>query len=178
MDPYGVFVDGYGNIYFGDYNNYSLRVIYMGGANLAAALQAANPTHTFTPQVGYIYTLAGSRSAALSDVTPPGGGSKQYYCNGISGAFGLNNKGDNCPATYAYLKPRNPYVDASGNVIFTTASGAALRVVYVGGAQMAALIQTLDGVPPQVGYSYSIISSSSNGYAGDGGLANSSAVPV
>ena len=23
-DPYGVFVDGYGNIYFGDYNNYSL----------------------------------------------------------------------------------------------------------------------------------------------------------
>jgi len=177
-DPYGVFVDGYGNVYFGDYNNYSLRVIYMGGANLAAALQAANPTHTFTPQVGYVYTLAGSRTAALSDVTPPGGGAKGYYCNGISGGVGLNNKGDNCPATYAYLKPRNPYVDAYGNVIFTTASGAALRVVYVGGAQMASLIQILDGVPPQVGYSYSIISSSSNGYAGDGGLANSSAVHV
>jgi hypothetical protein len=177
-DPYGVFVDGYGNVYFGDYNNYSLRVIYMGGANLAAALQAANPTHTFTPQVGYVYTLAGSRTAALSDVTPPGGGAKNYYCNGISGAFGLNNKGDNCPATYAYLKPRNPYVDAYGNVLFTTASGAALRVVYVGGAQMAALIQILDGVPPQVGYSYSIISSSSNGYAGDGLTGTNSGVHV
>ena len=128
--------------------------------------------------MGYVYTLAGSRAAALADVTPPGGGAKNYYCNGISGAFGLNSKGDNCPATYAYLKPRNPYVDAYGNVLFTTASGAALRVVYVGGAQMAALIQTLDGVPPQVGYSYNIISSSSNGYAGDGGLAKSSATHV
>jgi hypothetical protein len=41
--PYGVNVDSYGNVYWGDYNNYSLRVIYMGGANLAAAIQAANP---------------------------------------------------------------------------------------------------------------------------------------
>jgi len=177
-DPYGVFVDGYGNIYFGDYNNYAVRVIYMGGANLAAALQAANPTHTFTPQVGYVYTLAGSRTAALTDVTPPAGGAKNYYCNGISGAFGLNNKGDNCPANYVYIKPRNPYVDSYGNVLVTTASGAALRVIYVGGTQMAALILLLDGVAPQVGYSYSIISSSSNGYAGDGGLANSSATHV
>ena len=170
-DPYGVFVDGYGNIYFGDYNNYAVRVVYMGGANLAAALQAANPTHTFTPQVGYVYTLAGSRTAALADVTPPTGGAKNYYCNGISGAYGLNNKGDNCPANYAYIKPRNPYVDAYGNVIVTTASGAAVRVIYVGGTQMAALIQILDGVAPQVGYSYSIISSSSNGYSGDGSTA-------
>ena len=169
---YGLYVDGYGNIYFGDYNNYALRVIYMGGANLATALQTANPNLTTAPKVGYVYTLAGGRTSTLSQTTGPTG-SKNYYCNGAgSGAIALNSKGDNCPGTYAYIKPRNPYVDSYGNVLFPSPSGAALRVVYVGGTQMANLIQLLDNATAQVGYVYTIINSASNAYGGDGALAD------
>ena len=175
--PYSVTADSYGNLYFSDYNEYALRVVYMGGNGLAAAIQAANPTQTIVPQVGYVYTLAGSRSATLASTQ--GATGKAYYCNGAgSGQIGSSSNGDNCPATYAYLKPRGAAVDSNGNVFFASASGSApVRVVYVGGTAVANLIETLyPGTVPQVGFIYSIVKSSSNAYGGDGLLANNASV--
>jgi len=169
--PYGTNVDSLGNVYWGDYNTYSLRVIYNGGANLAAAIQAVNPTQTIVPKVGYVYTLAGSRTAALASTQGTTGG-KMYYCNGAgSGLVGLSSNGDNCPATYAYIKPRSPIIDSFGNVFFTSSSGSApVRVLYVGGGTAVTnLIETLyPGTVPQIGFIYSIVKSSTSGYAGDG----------
>jgi sugar lactone lactonase YvrE len=179
-DPYAVTTDSYGNIYWGDYNNYSLRVIYMGGAGLAAAIQAANPTQTIVPKVGYVYTLAGSRTATIASTQGATGG-KMYYCNGAgSGLVGLGSNGDNCPATYGYIKPRGVSVDSNGNVFFASASGSApVRVVYLGGTAVANLITTLlPGTTPQVGFIYSIVKSSTTGYKGDGLLASNATVEM
>ena len=177
--PYGANVDSLGNVYWGDYNTYALRVIYNGGNNLAAAIQASNPTQTIVPKVGYVYTIAGSRTAALASTQGATGG-KMYYCNGAgSGIVGLGSNGDNCPATYAYIKPRSPYVDAYGNVFFISASGGApVRVLYVGGGTtLTNLLGVLyPGTVPQVGFVYSIIKSATSGYAGDGQLAVNAAV--
>ena len=177
-DPYSVNVDSYGNLYFGDYNNYALRVVYMGGAGLAAAIQAVNPTQTIVPKVGYVYTLAGSRTGTIAQTGTP----KAYYCNGAaSGLVALGSNGDNCPATYAYIKPRSTAIDSYGNVYLTTASGSApVRVVYVGGGPVLTglLAKLYPGTVPQVGFIYSIIKSSTTGYAGDGDLGNNSAVEM
>ena len=179
-DPYSVTTDSYGNIYWGDYNNYALRVIYMGGAGLAAAIQAANPTQTIVPKVGYVYTLAGSRTATIASTQGATGG-KMYYCNSAgSGLVGLGSNGDNCPATYGYIKPRGVTVDSNGNVFFASASGSApVRVVYMGGAVVTNLIETLlPGTVPQVGFIYSIVKSTTTGYKGDGLLASNASVEM
>ena len=175
--PYSATVDSFGNVYWGDYNNYALRVIYMGGKALAAAIQAANPTTTIVPQVGYVYTLAGSRQAALASTQ--GATGKAYYCNSAgTGHVGQGSNGDDCPGTYAYLKPRGAAVDADGNVFFASASGSApVRVLYVGGTKVLNLIETLyPGTVPQVGFVYSIVKSSASGYAGDGLTGSNAAV--
>ncbi len=175
--PYSTTVDSFGNVYFSDYNNYALRVIYMGGKALAAAIQAANPTATIVPQVGYVYTLAGSRQAAIASTQ--GATGKAYYCNGAgSGHVGQGSNGDDCPGTYAYLKPRGAAIDADGNVFFASSSGSApVRVVYVGGTKVLNLLETLyPGTVPQVGFVYSIVKSSANAYGGDGLLGSNASV--
>lgn len=175
--PYGVNVDNFGNLYIADYNTFSLRVLYKGGTALAAAIQAANPTQTFTPQVGYVYTIAGGRQAALAQ-TKDSAGHSAYYCNGAgSGIAGIGSNGDGCPATYGYVKPRSMVIDPDGNILFNSGSGGPARVVYLGGTFMANLISTLNsGAVAQVGYIYSLAKSASNGYAGDGALATDSSV--
>lgn len=175
--PYEVNVDNYGNLYIADYNTFSLRVLYKSGTALAAAIQAANPTQTITPQAGYVYTLAGGRQAALAS-SKDSSGHTAYYCNGAgSGTAGIASNGDGCPATYAYVKPRGVVIDPDGNVIFVSAGGGPVRVVYLGGTFMASLISTLNGgATAQIGYIYSIAKSASNGYAGDGALATDSSV--
>jgi hypothetical protein len=50
--PYGVFADGYGNIYVMDIGNSRLRVVYKGGTIPGIS----------NPQVGYIYTYMGGGS--------------------------------------------------------------------------------------------------------------------
>ncbi len=176
LTPYSATVDALGNVYIGDYGDYALRVVYQGGSALAAAIVAANPAvANLVPTPGHIYTLAGSRTAAIATSGSP----KMYYCNGSgAGQIALISNGDNCPATYAYIKPRTITLDHDGNIFFTSASGSApVRVVYVGGTAAANLIKTLNGgTTPQVGFIYSIVKSTANGYNGDGGLATASTV--
>ena len=173
--PYSATVDSLGNVYIGDYGDYTVRVVYQGGTALAAAIVAANPTNPgLVPTPGHIYTLAGSRTAALSSTGSP----KAYYCNGVSGQAAITSNGDNCPATESYIKPRTVALDKDGNVYFTSASGSSpIRVVYVQGTAAANLISVLDqGKVAQPGFIYSIIRSAASGYAGDGLLATATGV--
>jgi hypothetical protein len=174
-EPSSVLVDQYNNVYIADYNDRLLRVVYQGGAALTAALIAASPAiPNFTPIPGHIYTLAGGITSTMPQTTS-NGSSKAYYCNEQgTGTVAVASNGDACPATEAYVEPRGIAVDPNGNVFFANLGGGeGMRVLYVGGTQVANLIKTLNTTVSsvQVGYIYSITGTSTAGFSGDGGAA-------
>jgi regulation of enolase protein 1 (concanavalin A-like superfamily) len=59
--PYAVAIDAYNNIYISDKNNNLIRMIYEAGSAAAALITLENPTIS-SPQVGYLYTIAGGGS--------------------------------------------------------------------------------------------------------------------
>jgi sugar lactone lactonase YvrE len=162
--PFGTAIDSYNNIYTADASYYDgqVRVIYQGGTALAAALVASNPAKTFTPTAGHIYgfgTLTGTGNQTLTTAGA--------YCSGTSGPKTYDTLGDGCPAAYGVFTARDVFVDANGNIFFTslptgsknyTTGYASVRVIYVGGTQAANLIQ---GYNPSVatvnpGYVYAL----------------------
>ncbi len=165
--PQYLWGDSYGNIYIGDYANYRIRVIFHGGAPVQALIATANPTLVGTPQIGYIYSIAGGPTSAL--------GSATESCDGSSGAHATDKAGNGCPASSAFLHPYAGDSDAAGDVFFTDrALGTQVRVIYAGGSAAAKLIQLETGVTsPVVGSVYLVGGSAagSNGYSGDGALA-------
>ena len=131
-EPYGVTVDGSGNIYIADSENDVIRVVNAGTSAITIAGVTIQP-HT-------IQTVAGS-GTACSDAT--------------SGC------GDGGAATSAQLNfPTNLALDANGNLYIADAFNNAIRVVNagtssitVGGVTIAAgNIQTVAGVLGQNGY--------------------------
>lgn len=162
----GAWTDSHGNVYFGDYSDYRLRVLYRGGTATAAVIAANNPTIT-TPQVGYVYSIGGGTAATITSA----------YCNGgSSGATSLDLGGSGCPAYEAYVKPTSGAVDAAGNIFYREGSaGSWIRVIYAGVSTVANLITT--EVPavtsPMVGSVYRIAGNSAmgSGFSGNGGLA-------
>ena len=92
------------------------------------------------------------------------------YCSGTSGAKTLDTQGDGCPAQYGVFTARDVFVDGSGNIFFTslpsdmnyTTGYAGVRVIYVGGAQVASLIQAYNPAVTNVTVG-SIYSLSANG---------------
>ena len=175
--PYSISTDSLGNLYISDYNHFALRVLYNGGAALAAAIVAANPNvANLVPQPGFVYTLAGgSRQGSITKTGSP----LAYYCNSAgSGPIALNNAGNGCPGTEAEVKPRQAAVDASGNVFFPNISGGSeVKVFFVGGTLAANLIALENpGVTPQPGYVYDVAASGTQGYNGDGGLATNASI--
>ncbi|HEY0306713.1 MAG TPA: Ig-like domain repeat protein [Acidobacteriaceae bacterium] len=165
-----VWTDHYGNIYIADFTgSYELRVVYRGGTPLANLITINNPAVT-TPQVGYIYAIAGSmtRTARYASIT---------YCNGSSGTQMLDLMGNGCPGYKAYTIPTGGYTDADGDVYLADHTASAMiRVIYAGGAAAANLIYLETGVTsPVVGSIYRIggPSAGTAGYGGDGGLASS-----
>ncbi len=169
----GVWSDAIGNIYIADYTNFRLRVIYRGGAALSTIITVNNPTLTGSPQVGYLYSIAGPGTGSLA--TP-------YYCAGAtatSGIKGLDILADGCPAMNAYTKPEGGSVSLDGDIFYADHSHSTtdvIRVIYAGGAAAAKLIYTETGVSsPIVGYIYRIggPNNAAQGFSGNGGLASS-----
>ena len=162
-----VWTDNNGNIYIGDYNNYRLRVIYHGGAALAAVLAANNPTMSGPPQAGYVYSIGGAATSVFTGT----------YCNGVSGTKYTDTTGSGCPAYEAFIRPVGGDTDAYGDIYYREGSnGQTIRVIYAGGAPAAKIIQLDAGVTaPVIGSVYRIggLSSGSSGHDGDGGLATS-----
>jgi hypothetical protein len=151
----GIAADAAGDVFFLDDSTYTVRVVYEGGTTAAQLISAENPSVT-SPQIGYIYDLAGVE------------GSSGTPSSGILG-------------TSARLKPgAGLSLDASGDIYFNDTGTNRVWVIYAGGSGTTAtnLISLETGVTaPQLGYIYAIAGGSSGlGYSGNGVLATSSGV--
>ncbi|NYF77948.1 Ig-like domain repeat protein [Granulicella arctica] len=151
----GIAADAAGDVFFVDDTNDTVRVVYEGGATAAQLITAENPSVT-SPQVGYIYVLAG------------GEGSSGTPSNGVLG-------------TNARLKPgAGLAIDAVGDVYFNDTGTNKVWIIYAGGSETTGtnLISLEAGITvPQLGYIYAVAGGSSGlGYAGNGVLATSSGV--
>ncbi len=101
------------------------------------ALSSAYSSVTASTAAGKIYPILGVTTAVAAG----------SYCNGSSGAKSLDAYGDGCPfysntivsSTSNYL---GVATDSFGNAIFADAGTKTIRVLYMGGAQMAAAIVT------------------------------------
>jgi hypothetical protein len=178
--PEGIVVDNSSNIYIADTSHNRIRVIYAAGAALACLIEVENPTSfglaagatscagaTSAPVANDIYTVAGNGTAAYSN--------------------------DGALATTAELNaPASVAVDASGNVYIGDVTNFRVRVIYVGGAQAACLIEMENGASfglgatpascagatsaPVAGYIYTVAGTGVAGFTGDAGLASAAKI--
>ena len=134
----GLVVDGFGNVYFSDYNYQGVWVIYRGGAQVAnfiALVDSATVSSASAVQPGYIYHVAGS-------AVPKTGG-----CTATSGTT------DNVLATQAKLHdPLQMGIDAAGNLYIQDYGNNVVRVINT-----QAKAQSFLGVTVQPGYLTSVI---------------------
>ena len=151
----GIAADASGDVFFVDDTNKTIRVVYQGGATAAALIAAENPT-AGTPQVGYIYVIAGKEGTSGTPTT---------------GTL----------ATNATISPgAGLSIDAAGDVYFNDSGTNKIWIVYAGGTGTAGtnLISIEAGVTsPQLGYIYAVAGGAVTGaYTGDGSLATASTV--
>jgi pectin methylesterase-like acyl-CoA thioesterase len=161
--PRGAAADIYGNVYIADTANIRFRVVlgpasYNGMINPLTAAIALDSTYS-TPVAGDIYPIMGGFSAVTAG----------NFCNGSSGAKSLDAYGDGCPFYNTAMSTSTSSVygvaiDPSGDAVMSDAGNKLLRVLYMGGAKMGALI-TLEnpGVTPVVGSIYTIAGGGTHG---------------
>jgi sugar lactone lactonase YvrE len=135
----GLVVDGFGNVYFSDYNFQGVWVIYRGGDQVANFIGLVDKeTVNANPPVkpGYIYHIAGTA------VPKTGGG-----CTGTAGTT------DNVLATSAtFHDPLQMGIDAAGNLYVQDYGNNIVRVINT-----QATPQTLLGVTVQPGYVRAVV---------------------
>jgi len=151
----GIAADAAGDAFFVDDTKDTVRVVYEGGTTAAQLITAENPSVT-SPQVGYIYDLAGVE------------GTSGTPANGTLG-------------TSAKLKTgAGLAIDAAGDIYFNDTGTNKVWIIYAGGSATTGtnLIALEAGVSaPQLGYIYAVAgNSSTSGYVGNGVLATSSGV--
>ena len=161
--PRGAAADIYGNVYIADTANIRFRVVlgpasYKGVTNPLTAAIALDSTYS-TPGAGKIYPILGGFTAVTAG----------NYCNGSSGAKSLDAYGDGCPFYNTAISTSTSSVygvaiDSSGDAVMSDAGNKLIRVLYLGGAKMGALI-TLEnpGVTPVVGSIYNLAGGGTHG---------------
>lgn len=165
--PRGGAADLFGNVYIADTANLRFRVVvgpaaYNGVTNPLAAIIALDGTYSsVTPATaaGKIYPILGGFTAIAAG----------NFCSGSSGPKSLDAFGDGCPFYNNAISSSSSSVygvafDSSGDAILSDAGDKLIRVLYMGGTQMGALI-TLEnpGVTPVVGSVYSIAGGGTHG---------------
>lgn len=112
----GLVVDGFGNVYFSDYNYQGVWVIYHGGAQVSAFIQlvdAAGVTTAGGVKAGYVYHIAGIAA-------PKAGGG----CTDSSG------NADQVLATQgSFHDPLQMGIDAAGNLYIQDYANDVVRVI-------------------------------------------------
>jgi uncharacterized repeat protein (TIGR01451 family) len=162
--PYGMAVDGSGNLYIADtYNNRVRKVDTAGNISTIAGTGAATfdgdgpatshslnaPQAVAVDSVGNVY-VSDTSNNRIRQITTAG----NLITVAGTGAFGYN--GDGTPATnFRVYNPQGIAVDATGNVYIADAANARIRKLDTTGA-----ISTVAG-------------SASGGFSGDGGPATS-----
>lgn len=172
--PRGAAADVFGNVYIADTSNGRYRVVlgpasFNGVTNPLTAVIATDPTYA-SPIAGDIYPIQGG-------FTPIAKGS---FCSGSSGPVALDAYGDGCPfyQTSGSGGTSNLYgvaIDAAGDAILPDAVPKLVRVLYAGGAKMAALIK-LDNptvTSPVIGSVYAIAGGGAAGISTTPALATS-----
>ena len=200
--PAAIAMDVLGNIYIADSGNNVVRVVYANGnvPNVVNPLQGhiytiagvptaagagvdgvqatasplSNPIGVAVDALGNIY-ISDSNNGAVRMVSATTG-----IITTVAGT--LNNPtpgfaGDGGPATAALLSvPSGISVDGNGNLFIADSNNNAVRVVYAGGAQLAALIALeIPGTTAVPGNIYTIAGGPANTglpLNGDGGLAS------
>ncbi len=165
--PRGAAADVFGNVYIADTANIRFRVVvgpasYNSVTNPLAAAIALDSTYSaVTPSsaAGKIYPIMGGFTAVTAG----------NFCNGSSGAKSLDAFGDGCPFFNTAVSSSTSsilgvVIDSSGDAIMSDAGNKLIRVLYMGGTQMGALI-TLEnpGVTPVVGSIYAIAGGGTHG---------------
>jgi len=127
--PQDVKVDGNGNVYFFDSGDQVLEVLY----------QAGTVPGLTSPQVGYVYTLAGTldtptispplNTSGASGGTGEGGPGTSATFGGVNFASSTYNQGNGNPQG-----PEGFFVDPAGNVYIADTFNNLVRVLYEGGA--------------------------------------------
>jgi RHS repeat-associated protein len=166
--PYGMDVDGQGNLYFADYGNYRIRRVspagiittvagngsygFSGDGGPAVSAMLSVPWGVTADGQGTLF-IADTDNSRVRKVTPDGiirtiaGTGTQFYC------------GDGAPATSACVGwPAKVAVDPQGNVFIPDYLNHRIRKVTPDG-----IIRTVAGVGP--------FGNGAGGYGGDGGPA-------
>lgn len=185
--PYGVFVDGSGNIFIADTENDVVREVvaatgdihtvagtpgtagYSGDGSAATAATLRNPHSVLVDASGNIYIADTDNSAVrvvntsaaavtIATVTIAPGAIQTVAGNGTSCSDPTSGCGDNGPATSAQLNfPAGISLDAAGNIFIADTFSNAIREVNA----TTGTIQTVAGTL------------GSRGYSGDAGPATS-----
>lgn len=165
-DPFGVFVDGSGNIFIADTDNSIIREVsngtintvagipgsfgYAGDSGPATAAQLDEPEGVFVDGSGNIF-IADTSNSVIREVVQATGDIQTVAGNGTAGYFG-----DGGSATAAELdEPTGVFVDNSADIFIADTQNSIIREVSSG------TINTVAGTPDVVGYT------------GDGGPATS-----
>lgn len=147
----GLSIDTAGDVFISDSGDNRIRVVYNGGASVAAILSANSIA---SPQVGYIYSIAGTGATAGGAAT------------------------GTLATTQVLNSPRGILVDTAGDLYIAELSGSRIRVVYAGGAAAASLI-TLENptvLTPVVGSMYILAGTGTSADSGDSALASAAGV--
>jgi trimeric autotransporter adhesin len=157
------------DIFVADNLNNAVRVLYNGGTAAKNILTAEG----YTPQLGYVYTIAGSGCKA-ADLTHTGSTASANSCLTTTGSDtpGLGTvPGSSLTATTGGVGLNvawTVYLDPNGNVYYTDAGNARVKVLYAGIAPPLTFPNT--AYPTlQAGYAYS--------FAGQGALSASGVAP-
>jgi len=142
----GLAVDGYGNVYFADYNYQGLWVIYKGGAQVAnfiALVDSATVASASAVQPGYVYHIAGTA------VMKKGGG--------CTDSQGTPSAAAALATSVGVHDPINIGLDGAGNIYLQDYGNS---VVWVINTQATA--QTIFGVTLQPGFMYAAVNCNKN----------------
>lgn len=160
-DPYGVFVDGSGNIFVADTDNSIVREVsngtintvagtagsfgYAGDSGPATAAQLDEPEGVFVDGSGNVF-IADTFNSVIREVTAgtiQAVAGSNYAWNGT-----CNYSGDGGPAMTAQLcLPSGVFVDGSGDIFISDTENFIIREVSGG------TINTVAGTPGTAGYS-------------------------
>lgn len=155
--PLSVTADKWDNIYFIDAQNVRYRVVLgaptatFNGATSTNPLYAVLKTSTTSPNnysnpiQGYVYPIAGGGTACAAN-TDAGGDGCPFYNTVLAGSTSKNT---------------GLAVSNDGDFLFTDGNGR-LRVIYMGGAAIKAVLATNGVATPQIGFSYGLVFASSN----------------
>ncbi len=149
--PYGITIDGFGNLYVADHNNYTIRMITPAGAvstlagspgNLGSAdgtgagAQFYTPTGIAIDSAGLLY-VSDENAHTIRTVTTPGG-----VVTTLAGSFSQigNADGNGTSARFSY--PSGITTDSGGNVFVTDRGSGTVRMIIPGGE-----VVTVGGLP-------------------------------